>query len=281
MSVSFYSPTEYPLGMVAAMALATIEKRKTQTRRLANPVWAAGVNPDFSGWHVERFGPREWRLVCNGIGAVITSPVAETDRFWVREPWRAPASLDGQSGSQIVQASLDAGYTRPWCPIQYEADKQRRGWSAEFDLNKAGRLRPGMHMPRPFARMLLEVTRVRVQRLQDITEADAVAEGAKGEGFEVQQGEGWGDGWGCSHGQDLSHRPNGELFETARDSFADLWNGIYGTPRPVKSGGVVSHYVSHPWACGRETLPGAYKGLPHLVIGNPWVLVYDFRRVRP
>lgn len=74
------------------------------------------------------------------------------------------------------------------------------------DAEWMGRLRQGMHMPRWASRLTLTVTEVRVERLQDCSEADAVAEG-------IEPG----------------HRlPCGGMSHAATDLFCDLWDSIHG-----------------------------------------------------
>jgi hypothetical protein len=102
--------------------------------------------------------------------------VAVGDRIWVREAWRAPACMDPLSGGEIAKAVIDAGLKKPWGPVKYEADGALSvvgcapvsGW---------GRYRAGRYMPRWASRLILTVTDVRVERVQDISEADAIAEG--------------------------------------------------------------------------------------------------------
>jgi hypothetical protein len=54
------------------------------------------------------------------------SPDEAGDRLWVREAFRLPETWDGRSPGQIVKSCLEAGYRKPWGPLQYEADKARR-----------------------------------------------------------------------------------------------------------------------------------------------------------
>ncbi len=107
---------------------------------------------------------------------------ATSDRLWVREPWRSTADLDKRSGSEIADLCLDAGYSVPWAPIQYEADGARRDWKHTGTPPHDGPPQPGRYrharfMPRWACRLVLEVTRVRVERLQAINHMDALAEG--------------------------------------------------------------------------------------------------------
>lgn len=85
------------------------------------------------------------------------------DRLWVREAWRADRQFDS-----LAPRELNHTFTA----IGYEAG------GALLRLAEPGKLRPGMFMPRWASRITLEVTGVRVERLQDISQADAVAEGA-------------------------------------------------------------------------------------------------------
>ena len=86
------------------------------------------------------------------------------DRLWVREAWRTRQDYD----------DLPPGKMPHDTPIQYEADRYRS--AAGFE---PGRLRQGLFMPRWASRMELEITNVRQQQLQDISEQDAAAEGVQ------------------------------------------------------------------------------------------------------
>jgi hypothetical protein len=83
-----------------------------------------------------------------------------TGRMWVREAWR-------------VHGGAEYEYMRDPGSLMFRADMEER-----FDCNDY-RWRPSIFMPRWASRITLEITGVRVQRLQEITEADAKAEGAK------------------------------------------------------------------------------------------------------
>lgn len=89
-------------------------------------------------------------------------PYAVGDRLWVREHWRTWTAYDDLSPRDLHRGS----------GVQYVADDPISPWDSRF--------RQGMHMPRWASRITLLVTDVRVERLQNCSEADAVAEGCKG-----------------------------------------------------------------------------------------------------
>lgn len=95
---------------------------------------------------------------CAGCGAIVHSGHrVGGDRLYVRETWSAPHAYDHLPPRLIPKDAR----------IHYAATEDRGGllW------------RPSIHMPRWASRITLEVTGVRVERLQDISEADALAEG--------------------------------------------------------------------------------------------------------
>ena len=100
---------------------------------------------------------------CSGCGSVInTRHRVGGDHLWVRESWRAPREFDAVAPRDIP----------PGTDVWYEAQDK-----VPFHPSNFGKLRPSIFMPRSLSRITLEVTGVRVERLQDISEADARAEG--------------------------------------------------------------------------------------------------------
>jgi hypothetical protein len=97
------------------------------------------------------------------------------DLLWVREMWGVVHEHgEGLSDRELLEdahSGMLGNY--PWASIVYAADAN--GAHASTHIK---RWRPSIHMPRWASRLLLEVTDVRVERLQSITEEDAQLEGA-------------------------------------------------------------------------------------------------------
>ena len=156
-----------PIIFSAPMIRALLCGRKTQTRRVLRPqppeglpllgIYGPGLN---AVWGVSHLPDSDFaqRL-----------PYAPGDRLWVREAWETARAYDD------LEPSAMAGEE----PIRFSADDtvQAWGWPTPREIDW-GRRRPGMFMPRWASRLTLTVTDVSVERLQDISEADAVAEGA-------------------------------------------------------------------------------------------------------
>ena len=192
--------TDRPIIFSAPMVRALLDGRKTQTRRvLGNSGPGRGRSNIFSaqiGWsdsYVLDPGNANWRER--------DTPDAPGDRLWVRECWRTASAYDDLSPSQMGGEE----------PIRYEADQtwQTWGWGRP---HSTGRHRAARHMPRWASRLTLLVTDVRVQRLQEISEDDAQAEGVCETDF-----------WDRAEHKVLGGAP----WSVERLAFADLWNSIH------------------------------------------------------
>nr|WP_254926178.1 hypothetical protein [Bordetella genomosp. 11] len=155
------------------MVRAILASTKTQTRRIVKPMKDRYVGCPLA--LCELAGEINSGEYCNSVYG------QSGDRLWVRESFRFAASLDHLSPNDVGHKALDAGYSWPWAPTQFEADSGRAGSWHGFDTpptdTTPGKLRPGIHMPRWASRITLEITGVRVERLRDINEDDAGAEG--------------------------------------------------------------------------------------------------------
>lgn len=162
--------TDRPILFSAPMARALLAGTKTQTRRV--------LEAFTSGMHVDRVGPTGWQFT--GDGGLPRMPIrlkfAVGDRLWVRE------SLQRFRSSEKGTAQYVADITGVPHRRVVEGDLNGR---AHWQWNRASL--PSIHMPRWASRLTLTVTEVRVQRLQEISEEDAIAEG-----LESQQGGGLG-----------------------------------------------------------------------------------------
>lgn len=143
--------------MSAPMVRAILEGSKTQTRRAINP------QPD-GGIHFEPFTPHG---VVNGKGEPLECRFGRKgDRLWVRETWNHSNHPDGSY--------------EPDCHVFYRADYMDDPLGADLEKSSDSirrKWKPAIHMPRELSRITLEITKIRVERLQDITEEDAIDEG--------------------------------------------------------------------------------------------------------
>lgn len=194
---------ERPIIFSAPMVRAILDDRKTQTRRVVqlphqNPLGAwepTGIGGPNGGRTVAgNTIPEQGAIWHTRTGECIACPYgAPGGRLWVRENgWERPAlsARDLRDGADT------------WPPYEYDAEPLM-SWE-DGELKRLGwRRRPSIHMPRWASRITLEIESVRVERLQDISEADAEAEGVR----------------------NSLHLQGGRF---ARDNFAHLWWTING-----------------------------------------------------
>lgn len=203
-------------GMIfnAEMVRAILDGRKTQTRRPVKfPVHDKNLGCELAG--NELAGELS---AGNYLNSAFGKP---GDRIWVREAYRFPASLDDVSPTGVGEMAVATGYRKPWAPTFYEfTDTFSDGWKG-FEtppkVSDAGKLRPSIHMPRWASRILLEITDVRVERLNAISEEDAEAEGIDMEALYDSQ-----DCYDCIADHNMTGRP------TVTGAFKYLWESIYG-----------------------------------------------------
>lgn len=143
--------TERPIIFSGPMVRAIRDGRKTQTRRvLKEPPWAAPGTLDVVDGDPWAVDPTQ------GGDRPIVWPYLPRDILWVRETHKQFAR-NGMPTPDLMYADDE----------DYDIVEDALGW----------RTVPSIHMPRWAARLFLSVTAVRVERLQEITPEDAVAEG--------------------------------------------------------------------------------------------------------
>ena len=168
---------ERPILFSAPMVRAILSGRKTQTRRIVKPQPHAGVRRSvFVRSGLEDGHGRELRCPHGAPGT----------RLWVRE------QFSYSYGTGVEDRS----------PCWYWADGQP-------DYGDWARPAPSIRMPRWASRITLEVTGVRVERLQEISYADAMAEG-------VEFG-------------NITDPLTGEIDRDATEAFEVLWESIHGS----------------------------------------------------
>ena len=150
---------ERPILFNAPMVRAILDGRKTVTRRVVKPQPAGEIRrgePDFNHWIDTKYWERQNQKENRGIGTRgFACPYGQPggDRLYVRETFGHFERNENFA---------------PGCEVFYRAD----GESLAVEP-----WRPSIHMPRWASRITLEVTGVRVEKLQEISRGDAMAEG--------------------------------------------------------------------------------------------------------
>jgi hypothetical protein len=189
---------ERPILFSAPMVRAILAGTKTQTRRVVKPQPAPEAplsfllpQPNAKG-ALARWCQTDARGIVSNDHAVRCPYGMKSDRLYVRETWQ--------------HANHPLGPYDDRCAVFYRADYFDDPHGPDGELSPEGKYRewrPSIHMPRSASRILLEITGVRVERLHDISEADALDEGVP----------------------NSLHLPGGRF---ARENFAHLWWTING-----------------------------------------------------
>jgi hypothetical protein len=266
--------TDRPILFSAEMIRAILDGRKTQTRRVMKVQPWPDATVEVGPYHPHRIdrngesqpGPAVFGAIwdhhdiVNGGDAGLRSPYgAPGDTLWVRESlyiwglWRK----DGLRKNGLPS----------W---RFEEVGQRADPDPDLGLIGSAHvrhllkfwLRPSIYMPRWASRITLRITDIRVERLQDISEDDARAEGCEARPFPGPWWQGYRD---LGDGELLYQQAVGDtapdwmidpkkmpstpwLDQSARDGFRSIWMGLHS--------------------------PGAWDA-------NPWVWVLSFERVKP
>lgn len=239
--------TSRPILFSDAMVRAILDGRKSQTRREVKwPCYSAS-----DGAKRRIFMERDVEEMNSLMRHPSRSPTMRGfcrygqpgDRLWVRETW-AHAPIRESDGGQGEKMG-----------VIYRADGDSALDAIPDEWDFMGKWKPSIHMPRWASRITLRITDVRAERLQDIREHDAIAEGATSKpnchGFRSMY-DGWSMDWPS---QEPERGWKDVSLGSARTAFGAYINQIHGGPR---------------WNCKPE--------LP-LWDQNPWMWVISFERV--
>lgn len=198
--------TERPILFSGAMVRAILDGRKTQTRRVVKPQPLVGdggcwfPDPPQKPTSRARHYANEAHMR-RGLPLDFQFYGAPGDRLWVKETWQPRASARA--------VGWEVTYAADGSVFFHDVDRVPGSW--KFPKAAAiGWVTP-LFMPRWASRLTLEVTGVRVERLNDISEEDAMAEGIK----QLSSGS-YGVGGEAS------------LSMSAPDAFRSLWESING-----------------------------------------------------
>jgi hypothetical protein len=216
--------SEKPIIFSGPNVRAILEGRKTKTRRVitpqpnnpetfgVSPVWGHGVPCFVNGKNI----PEKKRRFCihaafdkggKRVDRWLSCPYGKPgDRLWVREnAWIAPPNFGDERNDPFATHTDDHGRKRV---VGYSAsmDCDSVRCAKDFGVKQS----PSIHMPRWASRLTLEITDIRVERVQEITEEDAIAEGV------------------AEYKVEASSDPRGMYSDCAnhRFSFHQLWDSL-------------------------------------------------------
>lgn len=213
---------ERPILFSAPMVQAILAGRKTQTRRIVKKWYFntgnEGMNIAFSGLSSSEVSPGFWKLSSHGEGgawnercAAISPYGKPGDQLYVRETAIiSPVGWCGRNECGWTHEDSE-GNVRV---VQYLATSPNRDAPNDYKLKAT----PSIHMPRWASRITLEITEVRVQRLQEISRQDAIAEGISV--LPLQSADNLSAWWQSAPGVNQARTP--------QDAYCNLWDNING-----------------------------------------------------
>jgi hypothetical protein len=172
------STKERPILFSGPMVRAIQDGRKTQTRRVMKhqPETVCGKpeRPDAGWWNEKGQFWMKRSTVAN-----FECPYGKPgDRLWVRETFYQFGHWESVPGVKTKTGRMKWRFVAHDDFVLYDApDEFRKGRHHKDPATPAWHKRLGRFMPRWASRITLEITGVRVERVQDITETDAIAEG--------------------------------------------------------------------------------------------------------
>lgn len=206
---------ERPILFSGPMVQAILDGRKTQTRRIVKPqpvlvnggrTWDWPKPSPYKPHRERGISAASWANGLKDPAGLLNHLCpfgAPGERLWVRERFSGPWCFEAASGRAAIPPAKWARTSDIW----YWAD----GNPPSGDWTKP---RPSIHMPRHASRLTLEIVSVRVERLQEISEEDARAEGII-------------DG-GCTNCGESEPCGCPDPSPDARDAFVRLWDSLNG-----------------------------------------------------
>lgn len=206
---------EHALLLSTPMVQAYLANRKIVTRRIPGPTnsFVDGKRVSGKKWKELDFDWTTSEVIdgvilvhADGVGnyRYITPIYQPGDWLWFRETW-----------AQIVRFGTERDVKEPTFPIVYKADGQEH-----YGLEARGGWKPSIHMPKDAARLWAEVTTCACERVQDITEEQAIAEG-------VQPAIFWTN-TGTYESIDESHICWNTPAATYLNGFKKIWSELHG-----------------------------------------------------
>lgn len=239
--------SERPILFSGPMVRAILDGRKTQTRRIVTHrhgisfLGGAGQedDPECWGWSFDGPDHSGYMVLERGLNqrhdhGLVSMPCPygnPGDRMWVRETW--------------CFANPEYPFVGSDRPVSQRGDRcYYRATDGELERDDGGSpWRPSIHMPRWASRICLRVTDVRVQRLQEISEEDAKAEGARHFPDLPTKGEHDPARWSMAEPSSTW-----ECMHSPRYAFGNYWDSINAKRTP---------WADNPWvwAISFERLP--------------------------
>jgi hypothetical protein len=200
-----------PIIFSTPMVKAILDGKKSVTRRVIKPQPRYQlIYREGQGWNEYSENPVADPAVLSPWGYGYKCPWQIGQILWVRETW---AHYDAFYPNATWKNCHVEG--KGWTWVDYKATATHKEVQEMADVG--GRWKPSIHMPRWAARLFLTVKDVRVERLQDITEEDAMAEGVDWLDDACYSNNGWSPTY---NDPDSGGRP------ILRDGFEALWDKI-------------------------------------------------------
>lgn len=228
---------ERPIIFSAPMVQALLEDRKTQTRRIVKPAptgerrplieWShhlatacgdSSPDPEQLAAHSERLRGRIFPFTMDD--GSLFSPACPYgvpgDLLWVRETWYCDHFELQRGPYREVPQARELLYYRATDAVRPDS---RECWTGFAGETMTPPWKPAIHMPRWASRIRLTVTDIRIERLNDISEQDCIAEGIYNGEYDPGLGDGGKPGWCYA---------TDKFAGTLKHAYELLWDSIHG-----------------------------------------------------